>query len=432
MPSRDPRASRSASSKRAPRERTDGRVDVACPQCAAQYRVTKDMLEQKLECSSCHRVFFPKTTVGKRVAAPDYTKVYVGIGVGVAALIGLLVLLSQGGGGAAERPRPVASAPAAPKASRGDNPRTAMAVKWAKAVASDNRLVLTTHSDLPALGKAMALADATNDAVVQALVGHDITRYLRELVCDSAELATDADMTAPTGKAVLFVTPKPGDDTYEAKFRGELEATFRMDGDQLKVTGLTVKTAPVRNPKKPDPNRPGAYVPNTAIAAPKSVEAEIGGVKRVVKESEPGPVPHWTGADAALQQKADEVVALLLQSASPDAPGNLFNKATMSIRSLEEKKAAVPRVLNAMYELYGDVMANNLKLSQLDRALRGWTGGGVNYDATDSTDPARDKKEREAAVRRWFAFWYRYANGELKEFIESEESLDKPVSAPKK
>ena len=168
------------------------------------------------------------------------------------------------------------------------------------------------------------------------------------------------------------------------------------------------------------------------IAAPKAVESEVGGQKRVIMESEPGAVPHWSGASPELQKKADDAVAQILQSASPDAPGNLFNKATMSIRTLDEKKAAVPRALNAMYELYGDVMGNNMKLSQLDRALRGWTGGGANYDATDSTDPARDKKEREAAIRRWFAFWYRYANGDLTEFIEAEESLDKPAAKPKK
>jgi hypothetical protein len=427
---RPSRASRSASSSRASRERADGRVDVACPQCGAQYRVTKDALEEKLECGDCHRVFFPKTTAGKRVAPTDYTKTYVGVGVGVVVLIALMVL-TRGGGGEAPKPKPVAVAPT-PTASRGNHPRAAMALKWAQAVASGNQLVLTTHSDLSALAKSMQLADGSNEAVLAALAAHDATRFLRELDCGSAELATEGDMTATSGTALLYVTPKSGDDTYISRFRGELVAAFRMEGDQLKVTGLTVKMPPERNPRKPDPNRPGAFKPNTDIAKPKAVEAIVGGEKRVIMESDPAAVPHWRDATPEQQKKADEVVAMLLQSAAPDAPGNLFNKATMSVQSLEDKKAAVPRVLNAMFELYGDVMGNNLKLSQLDRALRGWTGGGVNYDATDSADPARDKKEREAAVRRWFAFWYRYANGELKEFIEAEESLDKPVTPAKK
>ncbi|MBM3962157.1 MAG: hypothetical protein FJ306_09705, partial [Planctomycetes bacterium] len=256
MTQRSARASRSSPS-RAARERTDGRVDVACPQCGAQYLVTKEALEEKLECGACHHVFFPKTTVGKRVAPPDYTKTYVGVGVGVVVLIALMVL-TRGGGGEAPKQKPVAAAPA-PTASRGTHPRTAMALKWAQAVASGNRLILTTHSDLPALGKVMQLADTGNDAVLAALVANNATRFLRELECGSAELASDADMTASTGTAMLYVTPKSGDDTYISRFRGELAASFRMDGDQLRVTGLTVKTPPERNPRKPDPNRPGSY-----------------------------------------------------------------------------------------------------------------------------------------------------------------------------
>ncbi|MFN9331454.1 MAG: hypothetical protein ACK6D1_02540 [Planctomycetota bacterium] len=95
MTQRSSRASRSSSS-RAPRERADGRVDVACPQCGAQYRVTKEALDEKLECGDCHRVFFPKTTAGKRVAPPDYTKTYVGVG--VAVLRAPMVVMSGGGG----------------------------------------------------------------------------------------------------------------------------------------------------------------------------------------------------------------------------------------------------------------------------------------------------------------------------------------------
>ena len=68
-------------SARAPRARTDGKVDVQCPQCGAAYRVGQDMLDQKIECADCHRVFFAKSTPGRRVQKPDYTKAYVGLGI---------------------------------------------------------------------------------------------------------------------------------------------------------------------------------------------------------------------------------------------------------------------------------------------------------------------------------------------------------------
>ena len=87
------------------------------------------------------------------------------------------------------------------------------------------------------------------------------------------------------------------------------------------------------------------------------------------------------------------------------------------------------RILNAMYELYGDVNTNALKLSQLDRALRIVSGMSVNFQIRTSGDVAKDKAERESVVRQWFAWWYRYANGEFDELIDKENTLD---AAPKK
>jgi len=80
---RDRSASGSSSARGA---RLDGRVDASCPQCGTRYRVAEDVLEQKLECQECHRVFFPMTTVGKRVRPPSHTGTYVLIGI-IAVLI---------------------------------------------------------------------------------------------------------------------------------------------------------------------------------------------------------------------------------------------------------------------------------------------------------------------------------------------------------
>ena len=71
-----------------PKVGRDGKVDVGCPQCGAQYRVAADKLDSKIECADCHRVFFAKSTAGKRVAAPDYTKAYIGFGVLAVAIVG--------------------------------------------------------------------------------------------------------------------------------------------------------------------------------------------------------------------------------------------------------------------------------------------------------------------------------------------------------
>lgn len=432
MSRRDPAGSRSSSSARGKsggaRARTDGKVDVSCPQCGVQYRVNADQLDSKIECAECHRVFFAKTTAGKRAQAPDNTKVYIGFGLGAVALVGIFIAMSSGGEPPKKPPPPVVVK--APAFGRGDHPRTQQIVKWARSIGDGNELVLQTHSDLAAIGKELGLAATDDAAVMKELKTHAATTYLREMVCDSGSLVTEADMAAPAGKAKVFVTPKPDDPNYKKNTRGEIEVSFRMEGEQVKVTGFKTALPPVRSLTWVDPSRI-AYVPNKDINKPAEVEISDSAGTRKVKESQPAAVPHWSKATPEQQKKADDVVAMILQAAEPQAPGNLFNKATLPIRDLNDKKAVVPRVLNKMFELYGDVNANNMQLNLLDRALRGWTGFAVNYDPSDSSDPAKDKKERESCIRQWFAFWYRYANGELKEFLEEEESLEvKPKEDP--
>ena len=83
MSRRDRSASGSSPTRGA---RLDGRLDASCPQCGTRYRISEEMLEQKLECQECHRVFFPKTTIGKRIRPPSNTGTFVIIGI-IAVLI---------------------------------------------------------------------------------------------------------------------------------------------------------------------------------------------------------------------------------------------------------------------------------------------------------------------------------------------------------
>ena len=238
-------------------------------------------------------------------------------------------------------------------------------------------------------------------------------------------------MTADSGSGLVFVTPKTNDDNYLRNTRGELEVTFRMAGEQVEVTGFRVKMKPIWNPAKPDPYRKGVVQVHKDISAPDQVEITDSAGTRKVQESEPGPLPHWDKATPEQRAEVDQIVADIIRSADNDAPGALFNQATMKVRTLEQKKAAVPRVLNAMYELYGDVNGNNMKLSQLNRALVQWTGYAVNYSVEEFGDAATNKTRRESCVRQWFAFWWRY-HGDLSQFFDTRDNLEEPLEDSKK
>ena len=174
-------------------------------------------------------------------------------------------------------------------------------------------------------------------------------------------------------------------------------------------------------------NTKPAFVVNQDIAKPEATTITDSAGTRTVRESKPAAVPHYGKSTPAQQQMADEVVAAILKSAEPEieGAGRIFNRGLQRVQSIDERKATVPRVLNAMFEQYGDVNANNLKLSQLNRALVTLTGFAVNYQIENSADPQKDKVARESCVRQWFAFWYKHSEN-FAEFFESGESFDVP------
>ncbi len=227
------------------RSPADGKVDVQCPQCATKYRILPDTLDDKIECADCHRVFLPRKTFGRRVARPDYTKAYVGFGAATVAIVVLLVATSGGSDKPAAPTKPAAKAPAYTVS---NHPRAQMLLKWAQAVGENNGLVMRTHADLASLAKDFGKPGAAPDDVVELLRTHELSRPLRDLRATSAVLASPADMDGPTGKGLVQVAARFADANYDADAGGELEVSFRMDGEQLRVTSFWTKVAPKRRP----------------------------------------------------------------------------------------------------------------------------------------------------------------------------------------
>lgn len=377
------------------------------------------MLDEQIECSECHRVFFAKTTAGKRVAAPDYTKVYIGFGVAAVAIIGLFVL--SGGKKEPIKPKkkPVVEKP---RFGRGDHPRALGLSAWATSIGSNNQLVLTRHTDLPAMSKFLELEASDAVTVMNALQTLESTELLRSMDCGSAQLDTEADMTAASGSGIIYVTPKPTDDRWKRNTNGKFAVTFTTDGDTVKVSSFKNVMMPMYAPGKRPLKR--SFTPNQDIARPDVVSITDSAGTREVNESAATAMPHHKDATAEQRTLADEVVADILRFATDDsAPGGLFNRATMKVRSNEDKKAVFPRVLNAMFECYPDPIANHQKLILLTRALRSWSGYAVNYSPIPSGNDEADKKLRQSCIRQWFAFWYRYHEN-WEEFFDSRENLE--------
>lgn len=413
------------------RTRSDGKVDIFCPQCGAQYRIAETALDSKLECVSCHRVFFPKATAGKRAKAPDHSKMYIGLGVGAVAVIGSLVLMSRGGDKPAPRP-PAVTNTAEAQLQIDRKARGEQGMKWARAAGAGDLGMLKTYSDLDLVAKALGVdAAATGttleQAILEALPKNDATRLFREMEVSSA-VVDEAAVKANAGSMALYLSTKAGDTVYDPKAGAVVTIQWRLDGTQFKAGAFELTSKPIVRGRRPG-DEGKTFVPSAEIAKPKMAETDRGGTLVKVRESDPVAIAHLADTPEPLRQKIDGLVKDLIASADPEAPGALFNRATTGLREIG--KPAMPRLVNALYELYPDVNGNNQKISQVTRCLLDLTGMAFAYDVRGTGDAAKDKAARESVIRQWFAWWWRYANDDYQDAIDKDENLldassDKP------
>ena len=392
--------------------------------------MAEEAIETKIQCADCKRTFFPKAVVGKRQKSQDHTKIYVGFGAAALVIIGSLVLMSRGG----DKPAPKPSAPAVDtKAAQLQIDRKArqdQAMRWARAVASAELMTLRNYSDMAELGKALGVdgtlvGDARDQAILAALPKNEATRLFSEMECTTADVAEDA-VKAGLGPVGFYFTSKPGDTLYDGKAGAMVTAQWRMDGSQMRIGSFALTTKPVLRGRRPGEGN--TFKPSDEIAKPRQAETTRGGVVTKVTESDPVAIAHLADTPEAVRQKIDKLVQDVIASADPDAPGQIWGRATSQLKEIG--RPAVARLMNALHELYPDVQGNNQKISQVTRSLLDITGMAFAYDVRGSGDAAKDKPARESVIRQWFAWWWRYANDDFQDAIEKEESLD--VVAPKK
>jgi len=429
--------------------RSDGKVDIFCPNCTAQYRVAPEKLAARIECTQCHHVFMARTAVSRRTPKTNHNTIYAALAVGAVLLIASFIIIKNAEIKTPESIAAAAAAAAPPKPQAVDLANDLRAQKvaaWATAMARTDTFGLREYTDLPAVGAMLGIAPARRSAfghedvdapIVDALKTHAQSKCLRDLDYLSCRLSDAGSAKASTGTAMLVLMPRPGTDEYLPETRAEVEVTFRMDGEHLRVTGWSIKVPPKLNPRPtlpavaaktaaPAAARTGAQ-PTNAQAPRGTTPATAGEDKPPATEVTPTALDHLADTPADLRSKIDQAVADILKSADPSAsaPGKLFSSAVAILGKTQViKRAAIPRLLNAMQGFYADVQANNRPLSQLDQALQSLTGDNTEYEVSDSDNPAADKAVRQRAVRRWFALWQRYLSGHYPALLDNKGDLN--------
>ena len=413
-----------------PKPARDGKVNIFCPQCGAEYRIPHNAVDQRVQCRHCHRLFSPRATFGARRRPQVGAATFIWSGVGIIALIGLGVLIKSIG-----TRQPAARPVATPRAVDigWSNPRIAAIRRWINAVAAGESFGIETGADLAELQEFLAIPSERRfrsafpeerkeltAKILDALATTEQTLVFREFEMTSGQLGDQSMAESSTGKAILYFEPR------DPRVRGTATVSidFRMDGRTPLVTRWEVLSAPEIATATPEGTTrdadPGdAAETHPEISEPQSVKALLSGSRVTINESELVPLDHLPDTPQELRTEIDTLIATLLDI---DGPGALANRAIDRLDDIG--RPAIPRLLNQFQALAADLDGNNFKLTRIDRALRVMTGRAFGYNpGTHLVQIEKITEQRISALKQWYAWWFKYHDRDYAAIIDKQESL---------
>jgi len=401
-------------------------VQIACPACAAEYRIMPENMDSKVKCSQCHRVFFPgAATGGKRTAQrknPATPIIAFGAAVIIIVLIGVLIANA----GEEPKPKPVEE----PKVvSLGNSTPQVKAVKrWAKAIFDKQRFEIESFTAFTPVQELLGIdpehkykhsfGDAQRDLgnkIVDALITGEQAAIFQYCEPRGGRIMDAAYLNATEGKVRLSVTePK----SYK---EGIVEVDYVETSDgSFRVAGWRVVSAPKRPLSEAElaARRGKRFKVHPKIAKPTVVKRRLGGKEIEVRESELVPLGHLEDTPPAVRKKIDADIAALMDHSDP----RRANRAQLDL--LDIGKPAVPLLLNKMYEVKPKGRDDVEALNRVVKTLRLLTGQSFAYNPREliGENIGASEKERESALKQWYGWWYyMHASGRWDELVDKED-----------
>ncbi len=387
---------------------------VECPQCSAQYRIASDFTD-KITCTQCTRVFFPKATAGRARRQKSYTGLVLGSVAGLVVVIGIGIAIKGGFGGT---PKPVTPVAAPPRVELGwANERVQSVAKFARAIADKNDFDIEQYSILRDVQRHLAIepeVDVVNAddptkqrikrAIFTALFEGEAGAIFRAFEFDGGRLMDASFASSNAGKVYLDGAPRDTKLFVEGK-RAAVVFDFVWQAPYARITRWDV----VEQPAAKRATRPkDTSTPLESIAAPVLKETMIGDKKVTVKESDVVPLDHL--ADTP-EDKRKEIDALVAQYVDMAAPARQAGQAREALKKIG--RPAVPRLLNQFNFFRGETKDEIEAIGRIDRLLRDMTGVAFNYSSAMHSvgqNVGASQNERDSAKRQWFAWWREWHN----------------------
>ncbi|MHC4077697.1 MAG: zinc ribbon domain-containing protein [Planctomycetota bacterium] len=410
-----------------PRVGRDGKVQIACPNCQAAYRLMPEHMDSKVKCTQCHRVFFPgAATGGKRSShqkSPATPIIAFSAAVVIIVLIGVLI---ANAGGEAPRPEPVEE----PKyvALGNSTPQVKAVKRWANGIFQNQRYEVENFTAFTPVQELLGIdpehkynhsfGDAQRELgkkIIDALLTGEQAGIFQYCEARSGKIMDAAYLTATKGKISLSVMEpkKQREGTVIIDYVEEADGTF-------KVAGWEVVSAPKRPLSDAElaALRGKRFKVHPKIPKPKVVKKMFGGKEIEITESELVPLGHLEDTPPELRKKIDEYIAHLMDHSDP----RRANRAQLEL--LDIGKPAVPRLLNKMYEVKPKGRDDVEALNRVVKTVRLLSGQAFGYNPREliGQNVGGSEKERESALKQWYGWWYyMHASGRWDELVDQED-----------
>lgn len=425
------RTSRGAASREAgtaqPRIGRDGKVQISCPACEAQYRILPEHMDTKVKCTQCHRVFFPGAASGGKRAAHQKNAatpiIAFGAGIVIIVLVGILI---ANAGGDEPKPQPVGETKVVSLGN--DTPQVKAVRRWAKGIFDKQRFEVESFTAFTKVQELLGIEPGNRyehsfgeaqrelgKRIVDALLSSEQSGIFQYCEPRSGRIMDEKYLKATEGKVRLSLTePK----SYKEAIV-EVDYVETADG-AFKVSGWKVVHAPDRplSDEELAARRGSRFKVHPKIEKPKVVKKMFGGQMVEVKESQPVPLDHFDDTPPPLRKQIDDAIAALMDHSDP----RRANRAQLDLLNIG--KPAVPRLLNKMYEVKPKGRDDVEALNRVIKTLRIMSGQAFGYNPRElvGENVGASEKERESALRQWYGWWYyMHESNRWNELVDKED-----------
>ncbi len=437
------RSARTAGGRGGGRKRTVPAVEVHCPNCGAEYRVPENVLEKRVQCRRCGRVFVPQNLLRKgRRSSGGPAVPWAGalsILIGIVLIVGGAIVISNMVSekkAPAPQPETQASNPEADKAARAREEAavrvTETVLRWLGALKSGDLVQLDLLTDpagfyraypegekpksrrgKPLSWSAMDPIDRVTwkNRIFKDLTQGDLGKPLRDkeyldgtFSLDQGDPLTSLDLQGSASFKKMGGDPR---DIWIYRFSLTREGSGEKP--RWRVGGFSLEKKPKARKKKK--SRPKLHLPK-GVKPEEIQEVTIHreGKEKKVLVVKPVPLDHLPDTPPELRKEIDH---LLEVAADPNANPKVSAKACE--RLVEIGRPAMPRILNLFYEIvHGpnpDSYDNRTTIFRIIKfCLVPMTrcDFGFNPSLRPDENGNTAAQERETALGQYYVWWFQH------------------------